>query len=162
MQNSIHAHCIVSVFLGQSFHLLLPSPLDSHLAVYATRSLLSVSIFSPYFIPLSPPPSVSVFHVEREEKGVIFSPLQRSVVSTPSLSVSVFVCLSFMSVSSVCMYDWALTQPVNRWNILLRWIGVILKCWYGDYYSIELHQICTSGIPPPCLVGSYILLSRHL
>lgn len=59
----------------------------------------------------------------------------------------VFLCICVYEhvtcVYTACICDRALTQPVNRRNILLQWIGFILKRWHGDYYSIQLHQICT-------------------
>ena len=48
-----------------------------------------------------------------------------------------------MCVYTVCVSDRALTQPAKCRNILLHWIGTILKRWHEDYYSIWLHQICT-------------------
>lgn len=58
----------------------------------------------------------------------------------------VYRCLCdcvLVCVCTECTCDWVLSQPANRWNTPLQRIGVILKCWHEDYYSIQLHQICT-------------------
>lgn len=147
-----------SSFTGRSFHLLSPTHLNSPFTSSAGRSSLSASYFLPLYVlchspprPLPPPLPVRVSggEREREEQGVIFSPLQRtlSASGSPSLCVSLFVweCVSVccVCVYTVCMHDGALTQLVSRWNILLQWTGFLLKRWHGDYYSIRLHQIGT-------------------
>lgn len=54
----------------------------------------------------------------------------------------VYLCLCVCGYTE-CMCAEALTQPVNRRNIPLHRTGSILKRWHVDYYSIQLHQICT-------------------
>lgn len=93
--------------------------------------LLSSPTFSPPSPPLLllfllPPVWVSVCQVEREEKGVISSPLRRSPVSLQrhfALRICVCVnecscvlCVVCVCMYTVCMYDRALTQPVKHWE----------------------------------------------
>lgn len=141
-------------FEGLSFLLLLPSPFNSlfFLLCQLPASHSPFPIFSIFLVTVSPAPlpplplHLPVCHVGMEGKWELSSHLCRKLLSGLSASwlcVSVFVRLSSVCVCTMCMCDWVLSQPENRWNIPLQRIGVILKCWHEDYYSIQLHQICT-------------------
>lgn len=126
----------------------LPFGFSFLLFISAGRSSLSLPpISSPTFPLLLSPPPPALVSVCQVEKGVISSPLRRSPVSLRHhLTLRICVCVyerAPVCVYTVCVCDRALTQPVKCRNILLHWIGTILKRWHEDYYSIWLHQICT-------------------
>ena len=93
--------------------------------------------------PPPPPVWVVVCQVEGEEKGVISSPIQ-ILCQPPAPSRFVYQCAWVCS--CVCIqFACVIERWLSRWNIEISCYGVrsVLKRWHVDYYSIQLHQICT-------------------
>lgn len=148
----MESHTYVPTISFQLYRTELPPP--PALPFGSPSSLLcqlaDLHSLSPIFpLSLSPSsssysPSVSVI-VSGEERGSLSSLLQSPASLQRPLTLCMCICVyeRVTCVYTACMCDRVLTQPVNLRNIPLQWIGFILKRLHGDYYSIQLHQICT-------------------